>query len=277
MKQPSQNYIKKCAFCETGSDLTEEHVWWQWLKPYLAHDRNKFTLRHLVFGKKSNTAQGRIRAGKPLGSQVPIACQACNSGWLSQIQQTAKRHLTPLIEGKPTVLDAKAQTTVATWATMATMTGEYIHRKQTSIAVTQAERTAFMNINQPLPDWRIWIGHYHPVGIFGSWIHAAAAISNTENGSDIQMGEDNVPTPNTQWSTMFVGRLYIHVASSSAAPDYIRDWNWRTTPRARRLLVQVWPVRDKIIAWPILPLTSVDARRFATAHFDWLHRIGKGT
>jgi hypothetical protein len=82
--------------------------------------------------------------------------------------------------------------------------------------------------------------------------------------------EPDVPLTNTQWTTVMVGELYIHTASSSTAPDIVRDWNWNSAPRARSILVQIWPIKERIIKWPFRSLTDTDAWRFAVAHFTQL-------
>jgi hypothetical protein len=254
--------------------MSDEHVFGEWLKPFVKDDKNKFVLNQITVPKFGTLpAQQRIRAGTPLNSKVPVVCEPCNNGWLSRIHETAKPHLIPLIKGLPCAIGEEAQSKVATWATMATMTGEFIHRKPTSVAVSQRERRYFMHARMPLQNWRIWIGMFYPTQGAGSWIHAAMPIvyEGTRAEDLPKMGDGDVPHPNTQWSTFFVGRLWIHAASGDTAADYIQAWNWPNAPRARSLLVQIWPIKESIIVWPIQPLSDADAVNFATAHFHWLH------
>jgi hypothetical protein len=72
-----------------------------------------------------------------------------------------------------------------------------------------------------------------------------------------------------------IGNLYIHTASSATSSNYIRDWHWDNAPRAKRLLIQVWPTRESMIVWPPPSLTDQDAQDFAIAHFKRLHEIGR--
>ena len=55
-----------------------------------------------------------------------MVCGDCNSGWLNQIQQTARPLLLPLFEGRAHRIDGDAQSKIAAWIAMATMTGEYL-------------------------------------------------------------------------------------------------------------------------------------------------------
>jgi hypothetical protein len=259
--------------------MTSEHVWGQWLKPYLRRDVNKqhFHRRVVSFdGADQNTI--RIRAGGPLTSSVSVVCEPCNTRWLSGIQNRAKPYLIPLIEGRETVVGEVAQRTIATWATMATMTGEYTLNKLASIAVMPNERRALMDTLAPLPDWRISIGTYRRAKWKGHFVHASMPINFEGDIIIPNVQEPRVPLTNTQWTTIMVGQLYIHISSSNTSPDIIRDWRWSSAPRARALLVQIWPTKERIIKWPFHCMTDTDAWRFSVAHLthiDSIHRGGR--
>ncbi len=83
---------------------------------------------------------------------------------------------------------------------------------------------------------------------------------------------DRSPLPNTQWSTIILGDVYIHVASSSTCQDWIEEWNWENETRARSYLVQIWPIRENIIVWPIPCFSDGEATRFASAQFRHIHK-----
>jgi hypothetical protein len=206
---------------------------------------------------------------------VRIVCASCNSGWLSGIQNRAKDFLIPLIEGREHVFGIEAQEAIATWAIMATMTGEFTLGNLASIAVSQDDRTALFEKPHPLPDWRVWIGTYRRYRWNGHWVHACMPIMFNGDMIVPNVQESAVPLTNTQWTTVIVGNLYIHTASSSSSPDYIKNWHWESTPRARHLLTQIWPMRETIVKWPTHSLTDIDAWNFATAHFTRLHEKHK--
>ncbi|MBD8218185.1 hypothetical protein IFU40_06005 [Microbacterium sp. CFBP 13617] len=55
---------------------------------------------------------------KPLHAHnltIPV-CRACNNGWMSQLEDSARPHLIPLIEGQTDELTAAASTDVMRWA-----------------------------------------------------------------------------------------------------------------------------------------------------------------
>ena len=102
----------------------------------------------------------QIRAGDPLRSKVRVVCTSCNNTWLSRIQEAAKSLLIPMFTGQTCVLGEAAQTTMATWATMAVMTAEHMMIEPSLIAVSQADREWLWKNGTPPRDWRIWIGRY---------------------------------------------------------------------------------------------------------------------
>jgi hypothetical protein len=133
--------------------MTNEHVWGNWLKPHVRGITNKHFLHQRIVGKQGTRDRHalQIRAGaSPLHSKVAIVCTDCNSSWLSRIQENAKPHLLPLLEGKTNiVIGATAQKAIATWATMATITGEFIHRRLSSIAISNEARETFKDTRAP--------------------------------------------------------------------------------------------------------------------------------
>jgi hypothetical protein len=259
--------------------MTAEHVWGDWIAKHAKDDAdlNKVRLGHTILGQHGEPRSQSVstRAGGPLRSTVPVVCAPCNSGWLSRIQNTSKSYLIPLIEGRrDQVIGPDAQTALATWATMATITGENILRSPTSIAVPQSDRNAFMDTAMPLDGWSIWIGHYRRLHWKVSWVHACIPIVATDV---IRKPEPHagIDQPNTQWTTMVVGNLYLHIVSSSTIQDVIQGWRWHTAPRAAGRLVQIWPNKESVIVWPPPSLTDQDAQTFATAQFEHLSLIGR--
>jgi hypothetical protein len=272
----AEQFTRWCIFCRRPSKMTNEHVWGDWLKPYVDRIANKHVLHQRLVGRLGTQDRERtqIRAGgSPLHSKVPVVCVACNSGWLSRIQQRAKPYLLPLVEGRERILiGPRAQLAIATWATMATITAEFIHRRLASIAISNDAREAFRNAQHPLGNWRIWIGTYHRWRWDGCYVHACQPIYFEGQTVIPNVEEPNIPLPTTQWSTFIVGKLYVHVASSMTSPDLIQKRDWRNAPRARDRLVQVWPLKEGMIVWPTPALSDADAKWFSLAHWDQLHR-----
>lgn len=263
-----------CAFCRRPAAMTAEHVWGAWLKPFVPVAANKHYLHQRLVGRHGTQPRDYLQTkagGSPLNSTVRVVCAKCNSGWLSSIQNTAKPHLVPLIQGSECIIGADAQAAIATWATMASMTAEFISRKLHSIAISSEARFSFMMTRSALPRWRIWIGHYRRRRWDGTYVHACQPIYHEGDLVIPNVQDRDVPLPTTQWSTFVVGQLYVHLASSSTSADWIETWDWRNAPRARRLLVEIHPRREQLIKWPTALLSDEDPIQFSQAHWQYLH------
>lgn len=173
-------FKRACVFCLRPAKMTSEHVWGDWLKSYIPRIANKHTLHRQLIGRLGTRAASTldIRAGSsPIHSSVRVVCEQCNTDWLSKIQQEAKPHLLPLVQGQTNhLIGVEAQTAIAKWATMATMTAEFIHGRFASIAISQEARTTFKERRQPFANWRIWIGHYHRRRWDACYVHACQPI-----------------------------------------------------------------------------------------------------
>jgi hypothetical protein len=228
--------MTRCIFWEPNTPhtrLSREHIWGKWLKAYVQSTMKKHHMQEEVVGRPGTpiSIKSTIRAGDPLKSKIKIVCEACNNGWMSRIQQRAKPFLIPLIEGSTSVLGTVAQKAIATWCVMATMTAEYLTHDLTSIAISQADRDWFRDHGSPPENWKIWIGRYH--GNRGQWTHFVVPVLSrgTTNSAD-----DRRAAPNTQTTTFIVGRLLVHVMSTSGDPDIISRWVW---PLGSRLAVHL--------------------------------------
>ena len=125
---------KRCIFCRSSDRLTDEHIWGDWTKTYVERASKKHAFQDIRIPKPGvhKLAENRLRAGDPLISKVRIVCAKCNSGWMSQIQERAKPFLVHLFKGQFHALNRRAQTAIAAWVAMATMTGEHLPRNPDS-------------------------------------------------------------------------------------------------------------------------------------------------
>jgi hypothetical protein len=99
MRKPSSVTPKNCAFCGAPAPLTGEHVFAEWLAPYLpklgssGHTVSN-TLRAVdganlkIHSDNYSSRKGDLyRKGRPMKNQtLKIVCERCNSGWMSLLQ-----------------------------------------------------------------------------------------------------------------------------------------------------------------------------------------------
>jgi hypothetical protein len=264
--------LKRCIFCGSDDKLTSEHIYGEWLKAYVPRTHNKHEFQHIKSGSPGihEFADKKIKAGDPVNSQVRVVCGSCNSGWMSGLQNRAIQFLTPLVRGEFSELNIAAQTAIAAWAAMATMTSEF--RKPQKIVIPQDERTWLKQKLTPPLNWRIWIGRYNRETWGGQWVRSTLNIGSKK---DIEEWlTDDLRAPNVQTTTFVVGELYISVLSGPFQP-LIDTWDWRTARRARARLVQIWPIKYLNIFWPPPPIPDADAESFATAFERWAADVAR--
>jgi hypothetical protein len=161
--------------------MTDEHVWGDWVTSVVPRTMNKHNHANVFVPRpgEPEPADVRIRAGDPLSSQVTVVCGECNSGWLSQIQNSAKPFLVPLFEGAEHTISADAQAKIATWIAMATMTGEFMSRDPRRVAISQVDRSWLKDETTVPSNWCIWIGRYRPKNryiVFQALIHTVGHV-----------------------------------------------------------------------------------------------------
>jgi hypothetical protein len=255
---------RRCIFCR-GTGLTKEHVWADWLKGYIPKDMTDYSSlsatvheTHAEFGHQKHGGDLRSRT-------LRVVCKSCNNGWMSQLQQRAKPYLLPLILGDVTAFDARAQEILSAWVAMFVMVAEHFDRYK--VVSSQKERR-FLWKNQKTPsNWKIWIGDFQKKNWKGLLARFCVPISSKKHR--IKRMDNRLPRPNTQAVTFVVGRLYVHVVSS--VTDIFEDWHLYRPD----LLVQIWPVRRNIVAWPLTTMTDRDADGIAAAFHHFSDEVGR--
>jgi len=256
--------LKNCLFCGLAKKMTSEHVWGEWTKGYVQRTANKHNHANVFVPRpgEPEAPNVRIRAGDHLDAQVHIVCAECNSGVLSQIQNDAKPTLIGLFKGTNVTLDLTAQQLVATWIAMATMTGEYLSQDDARVAVPQPDRTWLIDKRTPPQSWCIWIGHYPSRENSTQWVKASFPVIDADEVPPDMTGRDLAPT--LQTTAFSVGNLFAF-AMSCHFSEIPRGWDWRTAPKALRLLQPIWPTKLTSVDWPPPPMSDDDASSFSTA------------
>jgi hypothetical protein len=238
----------QCIFCN-GKSLNEEHVLGKWSKPFVPRTIPNYkqlqALQHLTH----SDFKVRRRAGDPRSLKVTCVCYDCNSGWMSDIQNTMKPLGISMCAGKTIKLDPKSQLAVATWAAMVAMTAEYDHPP--TVAIPQGEKDFFYKNKYPSPSFRIWLGHLPPNTWGTKWVHHPLAILEEEPGSP----HAALANLNSVTSTHVLGQLLFHIMSVPW-PEILRGWSFPNSVSGK--LIQIWPMIHGDVFWP--PLKSLDAQ-----------------
>lgn len=260
MPKPTEH----CIFCG-GEALTDEHIYAEWLKPYIPRTLENTTTYSSIVHQTRTEAKAYSRTGDPHSRRLRVACKRCNTGWMSQLQEHTKAILIPLVTGTPITLDAYAQRRVAAWAAMAIMVAEY--DEPDKIAIPTEDRDYLRGHRDAPPNWKIWIGHYERGDWVGHWLHNVLPVVAKKDAARTQTNE--IPAPNTQTTTFVVGQLYIHAISSSF-PKVVDLF--RFVGSASDKIACIWPGPDTAIDWPLRTLTDVEADRITNTFFNWALR-----
>ncbi|KAB1160981.1 hypothetical protein F6X68_06645 [Micromonospora sp. AMSO12t] len=142
-----------CRFCgTTNRQITKEHVWPDWLREYLP------ALRQYGHIERWNSAGGRQQWQQPvLTATVRVFCGACNNGWMSQLEDAAKRIVGPMVVGNAVKLDANAQQTVANWVALKGLVAAQTSSVEQPIPESHYRRVYHLK-GAPPNTMRVWIG-----------------------------------------------------------------------------------------------------------------------
>jgi hypothetical protein len=153
-----------CVFCGSANTLTGEHVLGDWL-----------TKIGLSIDPVPHGAGWLNRMGRDLGVRPPFrqkvrdVCGACNHGWMSRLEVTAQRVLTPLILGQPSRVEAADQGAIAAWVQKTALTAMLVSSEADrdrgyGLPVEEYhELYALRDEPRPLPASQFWAGRYEGV------------------------------------------------------------------------------------------------------------------
>lgn len=208
------------------------------------------------------------RTGDPHSRRIKCVCRNCNNGWMGKLQEETKPFLVPMLKGNNVSFYKNGQTTLAAWVAMFVMVAEFLDRDK--ISISASERTWFMNKQRTPSHWRVWIGRYAQSPSVQRWFHHVFRFAEHE----VEITADNsvsLPT-NTQTSTILLGEyLVIHVMSSAIARGLIR--RWPLLPSVSPMMCQIWPVKDRVVAWP--PPNNLSATDVEVMANDFITRVDK--
>lgn len=202
---------RRCIFCGS-TELDEEHVWPQWVARLLPDDLDVTTTRTQSDVHTGSTAAiGPAWGGPPLDMTVRRTCKTCNSGWMSDLENAAKPHLTPLIFGQQTFLDADAQRIAATWALVRVFVAEFTHPRE--IAVPAIHRQwVYERRAPPTAGIYVWLAGYAGQRWAGYYRHHPLSAFEGTKRPD---GPEHV---NGYGVTFGVYKLIFQVFGSTVAP-----------------------------------------------------------
>lgn len=181
-----------CPFCGEHRARADEHVWAQWMHGTpgaveLLHETHGERIPR-EYSRPTRRADGRYGTeAAQLGptakwlpnAKVPV-CNACNSGWMSRLEQQAKAVLGPFVLGgqRPLRLSRTDLRTVSTWATKSWMAYSLL-RPAHQNPFTKDEYRSMASSPAPLSRMQIWLLHS-----LEPRAHVAMGIASALMGTD---------------------------------------------------------------------------------------------
>jgi len=141
---------RRCAFCDSGEKLTREHVIPQWLAEVL-HDMEPGDPN--PDWRSDYWAGGMVERDRqhPISRPTVVVrhvCEACNTGWMGDLEARAKPLIEPMVRGQRTTLKPADQVEVATWASKTVLALEY-HEPDTVVARPEDRRLVMEELRPP--------------------------------------------------------------------------------------------------------------------------------
>jgi hypothetical protein len=272
--------LKPCGFCGARVKLSEEHIFADWLAPYLpdigpaGHTTSQrmhripgpkgvaaLKMKPLTVKAKSGILQGRRKPVK--SSSLKIVCERCNNGWMSRVQDQVKPILLPMLHGLwPTEISRWDRRILAAWATMFTMVIEFADPG--TQATTFPDREKFRLNPEPPAGWHVWVGlHSGPLWKLGythfGWLRPIFSDTDEEAASALRTF---ATTPKEAQSTGWVlGPLYFQTFSSNIAEISVDQVAFAKTHG----LTVLWPSTDLTISRPTKVLDDIEADNASAA------------
>lgn len=192
-----------CAFCGFTGKLTGEHVFGDWLSKI-----------GLDLSPTPHQGGPLNRIGRDLGLMPPFrtkvkdVCGPCNNGWMSNLEDVAKRILTPFILGKSGVIQPADLGAIAAWVQKTALVTMLVSSEEDRAGGYGLPPSEYQNLSSirddivPLPASRFWIGRYEP-GLRSASTWVTPFIVDVDGYRDAEV-------PHGYLMTVIVGQLLLH-------------------------------------------------------------------
>ncbi|TVS86044.1 hypothetical protein [Mycobacterium helveticum] len=238
-----------CIFCGAQPPLSGEHIFGDWLRKL---GNTGEGVREIIPGDGSEPI---IQRGGMFSKKLKIVCSACNSEWMSQLEEAAKPLLVRMFslpflpyQHPQIVLDTSDQVALARWAFKTVVIAAYVGRRETFPAPHCKE---FCSTSSPPQHVQIWTG---TASVPNHPIHG-------EHLAEAQFQPMELNTSSPDGSTIFPGykshlRLFnvVFVVMGYVADTDIARFD--PSKDLRRMLTPLWPPNQDDVVWP--PPANVD-------------------
>jgi hypothetical protein len=228
-----------CVFCgDSAHGLTNEHVYGDWVSNLYGPDDSG--IHQLV----DRTGVVRSWDEIPFQRTVRVVCGACNSGWMSRIENSASPHVGPMIQGRRRLLRSQHQLPVAQWAWKVALMSDHLHPDNRLIP--ESEYRSFYETKRPGELVNIWLGripsHVDSHGeLVGGCLKQQASVTLTDDSGTVMNAVNS--GQRAYGCTIVAGDLLVQVFGHNFS-SYVVE-----VEVPGDLLYRVWP-RSGRFTWP---------------------------
>ena len=196
----------------------------------------------------------RSRNGPLWSLKIRAVCAPCNNGWMNRLETAARPHLTRMMLGLPTPLNADEQRAVAHWLAVKTVVAE---NRDRSLAVTPADDRHAVMCGAIPAYFTIYVGQHdgNPVGYYRS----AHTVAKSPKWPSAEQVANVGASKNIQSTTFTVGAMFAHINASTAPGISVEDLVVAIGVYDK---MRLWPVSSDVFNWPqgrVIPADTLHA------------------
>lgn len=231
-----------CMYCGRRAD-SKEHVVATRFVDLLSKDPRGFRVPTRLYvtqkdGSRKTIGGKRDKTGKPTLEYTTRVCQKCNNEWMNDADSAVWDPVSAMIQGHSVTLDAVTQRALAFWIMKLAVTARTAAGSNLPI---EKEWTDWLYQQRtPIPNWRVWIGHY--IGGEPFWYKPDDIRAEVDPLSPPLPSGSKMLRENGVLATMAIGHLFVQVIGfgGGAAVQGTQETAVRS----------VWPVSSSSMAWP---------------------------
>lgn len=229
-----------CVFCG-AQKVTKEHILPEWMQR-LENNLAPSGYAQGTYSEEKGWDEIRFNS-IPFSQTARVACRSCNNEWMSEMEQSTKPILAPLIQGRRKTLGKDRSSRLAIWAFKTALVFQHTHPR--NLTVPTDHYTWLKNNGTPHPSAQVWIGASDKNSeLFASYSHSKLTLRSPLAAEPGRLHKFYV-------AGLLIGQLFLVVMGDDLAPNF--------TPDSR--LHRIWPF-DRRVAWPPSTRISLHEARY---------------